>query len=58
MCITDGEWNNRTVQAWALRTKGDPTSYAGAVITAMANFDRAMLPIDVQTMDSMGSSDL
>jgi putative ABC transport system permease protein len=53
MYITDGAWNNRVVQAWALRTKGDPAGYASAVRTAMANFDRAMLPVDVQTMDSL-----
>ena len=53
MYLTDGAWNNRVVQGWALRTKGDPASYAGAVRSAMAKFDRAMLLIDVQTMDSL-----
>ena len=53
MYLTDGAWSHRNVQAWALRTRGDPAGYAAAVRAAMAKFDRAMLPIDVQTLDSM-----
>lgn len=52
MYTTDGEIGFR-IQAWALRTKGDPTGYAGAVRIAMAKFDRAMLLVDVQAMDSL-----
>lgn len=52
MYTTDGEVGFR-IQAWALRTKGDPTRYADAVRSAMAKFDRAMLLVDVQAMDSL-----
>jgi len=53
MYITDGDWNHLAVQGWAVRTRGDPGRYAAPVRASMAKFDRSMLLIDVQTMDSI-----
>jgi predicted permease len=38
---------------WALRTKSDSAQYAAAVRDRMAKFDRSMLLMDVQSMDSV-----
>jgi hypothetical protein len=51
--LPDGFWGHRFVADWALRTHGDPASYAGAVRAAMAKFDRTVLITQMQTMDSV-----
>ncbi len=53
MYVADGYFGHRAVQAWAVRTRGDPAKYAAPVRTAMAQFDRSMLLTGVQTMDSI-----
>jgi putative ABC transport system permease protein len=53
MYVTDGSLNYGWLRDWAVRTRGDPATYAGAVREAMAKFDRSLLLNDVQTMDSI-----
>ena len=49
----DGAVAHRNVEAWALRTKGDPAQYAAIVRAQMAKFDRSILLNDVQTMEAI-----
>ncbi|HEY3741579.1 MAG TPA: ABC transporter permease [Bryobacteraceae bacterium] len=49
MYLADSGFSNQ----WALRTRGDPAQYAGAVHAAMAKFDSSLLLTDVSTMDSV-----
>src|SRR5260370_16225875 len=53
MDLAGGYMNHRVVQAWAVRTRGNPASYVAAVRAAMAKFDRNLLLTDVQPMDSI-----
>jgi len=53
MYVTDGYFTHQQVQAWAVRTQGDPAQYASAVRAAMGRFDRGMLVSDLRTMDSV-----
>jgi putative ABC transport system permease protein len=53
MFLTDGYLNHRSVQAWAIRTRGTPGKYVAAVRAAMANFDRSLLVTDMQDMESI-----
>jgi predicted permease len=53
MYVTDGSLNYGWLRDWAVRTRGDPSTYAAAVREAMAKFDRSLLLNDVQTMDSI-----
>jgi predicted permease len=49
----DGALTHRAVEAWALRTKGDPGQYASIVREQMTKFDRSILLKDVQTMETI-----
>jgi predicted permease len=49
----DGAVDYRNVQAWALRTKGDPAKYSAIVRAQMAKFDPSILLSDVQTMETI-----
>ncbi len=49
----DGAMGYREVQAWAVRTHGDPARYAPLVRAQMAKLDRGILLTDVQTMDTI-----
>jgi predicted permease len=51
--LPDGFWGHQFVAAWALRTRGDPTTYADAVREALNKLDSTLLVTDVQTMDSI-----
>jgi putative ABC transport system permease protein len=51
--LPDAYWGHRFVNEWALRTRGDPSQYAGPVHAAMAAFARSALVTNVQTMDSV-----
>ncbi len=51
--LPDGFWGHQFVAAWALRTRGDPAGYAGAVREVLNKLDRTLLVTDVQTMDSI-----
>ena len=53
MYITDGSQGSRRVSGWAVRTKGNPAPYGVAVRAAMAKFDRSMLLVEVETMDTI-----
>jgi putative ABC transport system permease protein len=53
MYVTDGSLSYGWLRDWAVRTRGDPATYAAAVREAMAKFDRSLLLTDVQTMDSI-----
>jgi predicted permease len=52
MYISDGSAGGR-LQAWAIRTQGDPARYTSAVRAAMVKFDRSLLITDLETMDSI-----
>ncbi|MCU1238275.1 MAG: hypothetical protein JWP63_6242, partial [Candidatus Solibacter sp.] len=51
MYLADGYMNHRAVQAWAVRTRGNPAKYVAVVRATMARFDRSLLVTDVQDMD-------
>jgi predicted permease len=51
--LPDGFWGHQFVAAWALRTRGDPTTYADAAREALNKLDSTLLVTDVQTMDSI-----
>jgi putative ABC transport system permease protein len=51
--VPNGYWGHGLANEWALRTRGDPTKYAGAARAAVANFDRSLLVTKVQTMDAI-----
>ncbi len=51
--LPDGFWGHQFVAAWALRTRGDPATYAEAVRQALNHLDPTLLATDVRTMDSI-----
>jgi putative ABC transport system permease protein len=51
--ITDGYVGHGAVGRFALRTAGDPAKFADAVRAAVAQQDKAMVLIEMQTMDTV-----
>jgi putative ABC transport system permease protein len=51
--ITDGYVGHGAVGRFALRTAGDPAKFADAVRDAVARQDKAMVMIEMQTMDTV-----
>src|SRR5262249_34438041 len=54
--LPDGFFSHRFVQGWAVRSHGDPASYAGAIRGALTKFDRTLLVSDMKTMDAVVES--
>jgi putative ABC transport system permease protein len=51
--VTDGYFNNRAANWWALRTDGDPVALAGAVREVVSRQGKEMFINQLQSMDSL-----
>ena len=51
--VTDGYMNHGAAGSWALRTTGDPASYAGRVRDEIRNVGAQLLVSDVEPMDAL-----
>ena len=51
--LPDGFFGHRSVSSWAVRTRGDPAQYAGAVRAVMGKLDASTLVTKMQPMDAI-----
>jgi len=51
--LPDGFWGHQFIGAWALRTRGNPAGYAGAVRSALGRLEPTLLVTDQEAMEDI-----